>query len=265
MERLKVEISADRKYSFINMSNKIKYSVIITNLGVEKVTNVKIKNFFSLGANYIPGTFSINGNIQNIEVIENFINIGSINSNANILISYYVEIVECNPPSQICSNAIVLYSDGYGVDNLVCSPDLYVSAIKLDIKMQLDSDKKISKIGDVVTFSALIRNNSNIAIGNIKFFNDSVEYLELIPSSILINNTEKYMGNLNEGICAGYLNTYSSLIISFQQIIKKIPRNNVISSRGNITFNYGVLDNYVLSISKGESFSNIINIKIESK
>lgn len=264
---LTVEKSADKKYVFIGISNKIKYSVIITNTGTTKATCVKIKDELSFGARYIPGTFSINGAIQNIKSIDDYVSIGAIKPGSNIVISYDVEIVQCTTPKNIINQASVLYCDNNGNMQEVKSQELVIPAIQISVISNKSVDKETAKIGEILNYSVFIRNDSNIVIEDIVFFDDLNESLELLPGSFLINLNLKYVNDLSQGVELGSLNPYTGIVINFQAKVNSLPNSDVVNNTSRVEFVYTIDDigSNVSAKSVGVACSNNVITVIDNE
>lgn len=262
MVELKVEKFADRNYVFMGISNKIKYSIIITNIGDEIVRSIKVKDIRGTGAFFVPGSFSINGCKQNICGIDDYFSIGSIKPGSNVVISYEVEVIEFNPPSKIINQAVVTYHDENNIILEIASKELEIPVVNININICKVVDKSIVKVGEVISYSVLISNKSNIQIDDVIFYDDLSEALQVIPSSVLVNTEEIYPESLSSGIKLGTINAYSSKVISFQAIVIRLPNPPCISNIGRIEFMYTVSDGGILVTSIGEACSNKVVIKV---
>ncbi|MBW6409253.1 DUF11 domain-containing protein [Clostridium weizhouense] len=262
MVELKVTKSADKSYVFFGISNVIKYSVVITNIGDTKATCVKLRDVISKGGYFIPGTFTVNGTCQNVFGIDNDINIGSINPGSNTLVTFDVEVVKFNPPTELINKAIVTYCDENNNIITVESPEVIIPVIKINVAMKKTVDKCIAKVGEVLSYSVLIINNSNIKIDDVVFYDELPMEVELFPASVLINLEPQYIENFNEGIALGRLNPYSSIIVNFQVKIVSLPELSVIKNMGRIEFNYTILDNQIPITSLGDTCSNEVMTKV---
>lgn len=264
MVELKVTKSADKSYVFFGVSNKIKYSVIITNVGDVKATCVKLKDIISKGAYFIPGTFAINGCCQDVFKLDNDISVGAIQPGSNILVTFDVEVAPYNPATEIINQAVVTYCGGDGTVKTAYSPQLIIPVIKINMCIKKTVDKYIANVGEILNYSVLIRNDSNINIDNIVFFDSLSTSVELLPASVLINLEPQYIESFNEGVPLGSLNAYSSTIISFQVKIILMPELSTIKNTGRIEFSYTISDNGIPVTSFGDSCSNQVITKVNS-
>ena len=265
MVELVVQKSADKTYVFMGLSNKIKYSVIITNIGDQKACGVRLKDIICPGVNIVKDSFSVNGCSLNIKNLNKEVSVGSIRPGSNILISYEVEISEINPPSEIINQAIVTYCDENNNMLVARSNVVTIPIINLEVSVCKSVDKAVAKIGEVLNYSVLIRNNSNIPIDNIVFYEDLLQEVELLPGSVLVNLTPQYLESFENGLPLGSLNPYSSSILSFQVKVTELPNPAIICNVARIEFTYTTVISGVPIISIGETCSNSVLTKVINK
>ncbi|MGL4772523.1 MAG: DUF11 domain-containing protein [Clostridium sp.] len=261
MIQLKVEKSADRNYVFMGTSNKIRYSVIITNTGDEIARCIKIKDVRSLGGILIPDSLTVNGVKQPICNFNNCVTLGSIKPGANILVSYDVEVVKYNPPTQIVNKAIVCYCVGDQTLE-VESNTLTIPVYNICVNMCKSVDKSVARIGDILTYSVVIRNNSNVPVNDVTFYDNLSTSLELIPSSVLVNLTPQYLETLSGGVPIGTLNAYSSVVVNFQAKVISLPTPPVIKNVGRLEFSYTIIDVETQIVSIGDTCSNEVLTRV---
>lgn len=262
MVELKVTKSADRSYVFLGISNRIKYSIVITNIGDEKATGIKIRDINSKGAYFILGTFMINGCNYDIINIDEDISIGSINPGANTLISFDVEITKCNPPTEIRNKAIVSYCNSDHKKVIVESEEVIIPVVNINTYIKKMVDKSTTRIGEILSYSLIIRNTSNINIDNVIFYDYLPTSVELLPASVLVNLEPQYVENLSGGIGLGTINPYSSVVVSFQVKVVSLPEPALIKNTGKIEFSYTILDNGISITSLGEGCSNQVITRV---
>ena len=264
MVELNVSKSADRSYVFLGASNVIKYSIVIENVGDAKAIFVKVKDIMSKGAIYVPGTFAVNGCKLDVINIKKDINVGSINPGGNILVTFNVRVVIYNPPTEIINQAIVTYCDEACEVMVVESNESVIPVINVNVCAQKTVDKNCTCIGDTISYSVLIRNNGNINIDNVVFYDELSPSVELIPASVFVNMSPQYIDSFNGGLALGTINAYSSLIINFQVIVISLPITAEITNTGRIEFSYTILDNEIPVTSMGDTCTNEVITKVKN-
>ncbi|MGG7178578.1 DUF11 domain-containing protein [Clostridium paraputrificum] len=264
MVELNVSKSADRRYVFFGISNIIKYSIVITNVGDTKATNVTVRDIMSKGAFFIPGTFTVNGCKLEVMNINKDINVGSINPGGNILVTFDVKVVVFNPPSEIVNQAIVRYCDEMGNVMVAESNELVISVIDVNVCAQKSVDRSSACIGDVISYSVFIRNNGNINIDNVVFYDDLPPSVELLPASVLVNLVPQYIDNFSGGLDLGTINAHASMIISFQVAIVSLPASGCLENIGRFEYSYTILDNGIPVTSIGDTCTNEVATRVKN-
>lgn len=262
MIKLKVEKIADRDYIFMGVSNRVKYSVIITNIGNTIARCIKVKDVSSEGAFFVKGSFSVNGCNHDICDIGKFFSIGALKPGSNIVISYEIEIIRCNPPASVVNKAIVTYCDENNIILEVASNKLDLPIINVAANICKTVDKDIAKVGEIISYSLLVTNNGNIDIKDVVLYDELSGEVELLPMSVLINTEKIYPETLNKGINLGTIGAHSSKVVSFQVVIRCMPDSMIIMNTARIEFVYTVSNGEILVNSVGETCSNKVSTKV---
>ncbi|MGG7178576.1 hypothetical protein ACQPU1_13325 [Clostridium paraputrificum] len=262
MINLKVTKFADRNYLFIGFSNRVRYSIIIENQGDESANSVRVSDILSRGAFVVPGTITINGCRQNKQFCCEPISIGSIGPGESAIVSMVVEVNASCPPLSIVNRAIVSYFDNQGNKLSVQSNELVLPVYNLSVCIIKSVDKVVAKVGEVLSYSVLIRNTGNVDISDVTFFDQLPENLLLLPSTVLINSVPQFIDDLGIGIDLGTIVAGGNVVISFQAEILPLPKSSVVTNVANIDFSYTVNDGGILITSTGESISNPVTTKL---
>lgn len=261
MVKLDVKKSADKNYVFIGISNVIRYSISITNSGDERVGAIKIKDPLSNGISFIPGTLSVNGCIKD-KFISDPINIGYMDPGENIIISFAVK-VEPNYSSNFVTNkAIVTYLDKYNNAFSTESNEVITQIVIIDVCVIKSADRKIAKVGEIISYSVLIRNAGNVDITDVVFYDELPKKLVLLPASVLIESVPQYVENFNGGMVIGTIKAKSSVVVSFQVEVVSLPCPQIITNVAQVDYNYTIYDNQIPVTSIGETSSNCVETKI---
>ncbi|MBW6409251.1 DUF11 domain-containing protein [Clostridium weizhouense] len=260
---LSVSKIADRSYMFIGISNKIRYSIVITNTGNERVNSIKVNDILSKGACFIPGTLTLNG-CRKEELKNQIINIGYMDPEESIIISFDAKVNPNCPPDYVSNKAVVTYMDNYNNSMKVESNEVVTPVINIDVCLKKSVDKKVATVGEIISYFILIRNNSNVNITEVMFYDELSECLNLLPSSVFIGETPQYIDTFNGGINLGTINANSSITISFQAEVLCRPKPSTITNVASVDYYYTISDNGINVTSTGESTSNCATTKILS-
>lgn len=252
---LNVIKSADKSYIFCGMSNKIKYSIIITNNGTTPANCVKVKDVLSPGLCLIPHSIMINGCQQNVLSLENGVTIGSIPPGGNTILTFDVEVPMDAMLTQVENQAMVTYCDGNGVILTAISNNLIIPVYKIFVCITKTAEQKEVLIGEVINYSILIRNESNLPIDNAILYDDLPTSLKLLPGTVMVNLASKQVMDFSTGLLIGTIPPHAGVVVSFQAQVINYPSGGVIENTARVEYNYTIIENNIPNTSEGEACS----------
>lgn len=261
MVNLNVQKYADRSYLFIRTTNVIRYSVIITNIGDTPATSVTLKDVISSGAHVDCNSITVDTcKVKNIYSSRG-ISVGTIPAGGNKIVTFEVEVDDNCPPDSVINMVIVSYYDENNNVVEIESNSLIVPVINIDVNIKKSVSSISAKVGEVLSYTVIIRNNSNIAINDVVFHDDLPSSVTLLPATVIVNGVVQYVDNLN-GLPIGTINAHSSAILVFQVRIDSVQSGSFINNCSNVEYSYSVLDLGNQIVSYGKACSNKVITKI---
>lgn len=252
---LNVVKSADKSYIFCGISNKIKYSIIITNTGTTPVNCVKVKDVLAPGVCLVPGSIVINGCQQNVLGLENGVTIGSIPPGGNTILTFDVEVAMDAMINQVANQAIVTYCDGSGTTQTAISNNLIIPVYKIFVCTTKATEQKEVLVGGVINYSILVRNESNLPIDNVILYDDLSPSLKLLPGTVLVNLVPQFIADLSMGLPLGTIPPQAGVMVSFGAQVINYPAGGLIENTARVEYEYTIVENTILNTSVGESCS----------
>lgn len=252
---LSVVKSADKSYIFCGMSNKIKYSIIITNNGTTAANCVKVKDVLAPGSYLVPHSIMINGCQQNVLSLENGVTIGSIPPGGNTVVTFDVKVAMDTLITQVENQASVTYCNGNGAMKTVLSNKLIIPIYKIFVCITKTVEQKQVLVGEVINYSILIRNESNLPIDNAILYDDLPPSLKLLPGTVLVNLLPQYVEDLSTGLLLGTLSPSAGIVVSFQAQVINYPTGGMIENKARIEYEYTIIENMIQNTSIGEACS----------
>lgn len=262
MINLNITKFADRNYLFIGLSNRVKYTIRIENLGDESANLVRVVDILSKGAFIIPRTILINGCRENGQCCLGPISVGSIGPGESTVITMEVEVSSACPPVAIVNRAVVSYFDSQGNKFTVESNELVLPVVNLNVCLIKSVDKIVAKVGDIISYSVLVRNNSNLYINNVIFYDILPENLLLLPATVRINGVQQFVDDLSIGLDLETIAAGSNKVVSFQVEVLGLPKVSVITNVASADYSYTINDGEIPVTSIGESISNSVTTKV---
>lgn len=262
MVDLNIKIVSDKSYVFIGVTKRIKFCVTVANIGDERANYVEIPDFMIKGARVIPETLCINMCREHEMKYNNGIIIQSICPGENIFISYEVEIDEKCIQNNVINMVIASYCDDNGNNYISESNQLIIPIIYINVCVNKAVDKCLGKVGDILNYTILIRNKSNIDIINSVLYDVLSPDLNLVPWSVFIQGESQDVRSLNNGLNIGTISSKSNKVITFQTEVTTLPISSSIKNIAKLEYDYTVQDNGTTVTSIGESVSNCMVTKI---
>lgn len=262
MVSLNVKKIADRNYLLLSDSEVINYSIIISNEGDEAANFIRVRDLLSKGAILVSGSVAVNGcDVCNYSCNESIF-IDSIAPGGNAFVTFQVTVNEHYPPQKIINTAEVSYFDINNKLMFAQSNELIIPVIDINVCMSKVSDKINASLGEIVSYTVFIRNNSTINIDNVIFYDDIQSDLVLIPESVKINSVPKYTADLSQGLELGTINSMASILINFDVQISYPSVVGKICNVGSINFDYTLNDGGVLKVMNETIYSDCSETKI---
>ena len=261
MINLSVQKLANKSFLLLPASNIIRYSIIITNTGDEDARFVKVRDMLSKGVSIIPSSIVVDGCPQSNCRCSDSIFVGTVRAGGNVIVTFDVKVCENTLLESVSNRAVVTYIDSTNQIFSVESNESVVAIINLKICAKKSVDKLRARVGETLTYSVLIRNDSTVPLTNVLFFDELEANLSLVAGSIRINSIPQAGNSLN-GLPLGTINPHSSILVSFEATINDIVRLSTIRNTASITYEYTVIDNGVPVVSTAETTSNCVRTQV---
>ncbi|WP_024615449.1 SPOCS domain-containing protein [Clostridium sp. Ade.TY] len=116
---------------------------------------------------------------------------------------------------------------------------LYTDILNLDIFANKTVDKTLANIGDQLTYTIVIRNDSNVPITNVSFVDVIPNGTTFVQDSVTIDGIAQIGANPQTGVPLSNLIIGSSTTVTFKVNVTSIPNPNPIGNIGNVNFEYG--------------------------
>ncbi|KEK22244.1 hypothetical protein BAGA_20345 [Bacillus gaemokensis] len=207
----------------------ITYRIAVINDGTVLVTNVVLTDLIDPNTIFLNGTVSVNDIPVPFANPNSGIPLNDLEPNDAAIIAFQVLVVGEAANSPIRNTAVVsgiatvnpnrppieIESDSNTVVVPFIEPNVIITALKT-------ADRQKATIGDVITYTTVIRNEGDVAIQNIFFqdlLNSSVRF---IPGSVTINGVLR-LRNPVTGFVIGDLAPSEVVTVSFQVVVERAP------------------------------------------
>ncbi|MGL5415438.1 MAG: DUF11 domain-containing protein [Clostridium sp.] len=269
MEGIFIEKTSTLEYINLDTTNRINYTIIIENNSDSIINTVRVYDIPEPNQKLIRESVLIDNQPpgESLLLEDNSIIISSINPKTNSIITFDVEVSTVNPPNKIISKATAMYLDVYGNIYSIVSNECIVEVIYISVYIPKEADRSTANIGDSIGYKVFIKNNSNVPIRDVTFFDPWPEELDLVNDCLLVNGVETYknLEELAQGVFLNILNPNESVIITFYGTVLKEPPCSILPNRAYINFEYVVPDPKLANrFIKKREYSNYADVRIIS-
>ncbi|NQX62049.1 DUF11 domain-containing protein [Paenibacillus qinlingensis] len=231
------------------------YNTVITNSGVESVTNVVLTDTLPTGVVFVPNSVLVGGIGKPSAVPDGGIGVGSIAAGNSVTVSFQVNVVSLPPSGQLLNMAGVSYSsgtfNGTSLSNTITTP---VFQPQVSIAKSVNSTN--ATVGDTLTYTLTVNNQGNIAVQPTIFDAISAS-TSFVAGSVTINGSSSPGSNPATGIVAGSLAPSGTTVITFQVVLQSLPSPPRLTNLATTNYTYQPPDGRILS---GSATSNTIDI-----
>ncbi|MGV8980185.1 hypothetical protein [Clostridium sp.] len=231
--------------TFARITDVVKYNFVITNTGNTVLQNMSFIDIIQAESSFDTGSVFVNGvnqplfnpntgfllsdiGIGQFTTIEFTVTVNSIPTSGTLLntgsvtFSYYVDPLGTPTTKTITSNQTTVNVN-----------DTIVSATKA-------VDKATAKIGDILAYSFILRNEGNTPALSV-FFTDLLNSNILFNTgSVIINGTPSPLANPNLGFSLPDLASLGTTTVSFNATVLTRPTNNIVPNFATIDYQYRI-------------------------
>ncbi|MEG2543853.1 MAG: hypothetical protein RR986_04030 [Longicatena sp.] len=219
------------------------YTITLKNTGNVPANNVVVKDVVPLGTSFVAG--SITSTIPFSATTPTSITLTApIPPNTTATITFQVKVGNSLPPmNPIPNNASVDYAytvdpaHPNGTSNSGISNTVTTNIVKASASTSKQADKKISYVGDIITYNIVVKNDGNTPLNNVLISDVLPNGTSYIPGSL--NVSAPYSGTPATGITlTNALLPGASVTISFKVTIVSMPSPNPIENVAEVAYTY---------------------------
>ncbi|MGL4875840.1 MAG: beta strand repeat-containing protein [Clostridium sp.] len=243
--------SADKVY--VTKGEIVTYTITMKNTGNVVATNVIVKDTIPQETSFVANSFKLNGAIQSGVDITNPLgnNIGNINPSEVKIVEFKVIVNTVPNPNVLINDARASYlytknpsnpngESGEGISNEVKVFVNYASFKEGEGGNSKTVDKKEATIGDVVTYTIVLKNVGNVPTNNTVFKDTIPTGTTFVPSSVVLNGVVLSTANPETGISLGTVQPLAVNTIVFKVTVNSIPIPLSTTNQGRVEYDFTV-------------------------
>ncbi|PHG66194.1 DUF7507 domain-containing protein [Bacillus toyonensis] len=229
--------------AFANIGDTITYTVLIQNNGNTNAMNVNFSDPVPTGTTFVENSFAVNGNTIPGANPNNGVNIGTVNSDSSLTVTFQV-IVTSTPPSNPITNvasiqyAFIVDPASPPVTGTINSNSASTQINNATVTTVLQANRSIVSIGDIITYTATLTNTGNFPANSVLLINGVPEGALFVPNSVTLNGISLPDASPTLGIPVGIIAPGDSATITFQFLASSIPPQGAIINQALTSYTY---------------------------
>ncbi|OFD97383.1 hypothetical protein BWGOE13_16650 [Bacillus mycoides] len=229
--------------AFANIGDTITYTVLIQNNGNTNATNLNFSDIIPAGTTFVENSFSVNGSTIPGANPNNGVNIGTVNADISLTVTFQV-IVTSTPPSNPITNvasiqyAFIVDPTAPPVTGTISSNSASTQINNATVTTVLEANRTIVSIGDVITYTATLTNTGNFPANSVLLINGVPVGAVFVPNSVTLNGIPLPDASPTLGIPVGIIAPGDSATITFQFLASSIPPQGAIINQAITSYTY---------------------------
>ncbi|MEH6932482.1 DUF7507 domain-containing protein [Bacillus sp. JJ783] len=229
--------------AFANIGDTITYTVLIQNNGNTNATNLNFSDIIPAGTTFVENSFSVNGSTIPGANPNNGVNIGTVNADSSLTVTFQV-IVTSTPPSNPITNvasiqyAFIVDPTAPPITGTISSNSASTQINNATVTTVLEANRTIVSIGDVITYTATLTNTGNFPANSVLLINGVPVGAVFVPNSVTLNGIPLPDASPTLGIPVGIIAPGDSATITFQFLASSIPPQGAIINQAITSYTY---------------------------
>lgn len=234
-------INKNASTTFATIEDTITFTSVVTNTGNTTANNVVFTDSIPNGTTFVPNSFKINGVVIPNANPQNGINIGNLNANALVTLSFQVNITTIPNPNPIPNKSSLQYSfivdiNEPPVSRTVQSNTTFTQINTASVIATKTASSAFTAVGDTITYTTTLTNSGNTTANTPVFIDILPPELSFVPDSVQINTIPQLGFRPDSGISLDPIPVGGTTIISFQAIVGSIPATNPTLNQSSTTY-----------------------------
>lgn len=227
--------------NFATLGDTITFTSSVTNTGNTTANNIVFTDTMPNGTTFVPNSFKINGVTVPNANPQTGINVGNLNANASITLSFQVNITTIPNPNPIPNKSSLQYSfivdiNEPPVSRTVQSNKTFTQVNTASVIATKTASNAFAAVGDTITYTTTLTNGGNTSANTPVFIDILPPELSFVPDSIQINTIPQLGFRPDSGVSLDPIPVGGTTTISFQAVVGSIPATNPTLNQSSTTY-----------------------------
>ncbi|QUL56682.1 DUF11 domain-containing protein [Paenibacillus tritici] len=254
-----VSIVKSASFPDVAVGDTLLYSSVITNNGIEAVTNVVLSDPIPAGSTFVPGSVVVAGSARPSADPASGITVGTLAAGASVTVIFQVSITSVPGSGQLANQSSVSYSSGT-FNALTQSNTTLTPVYQPVIGIVKSASPGSAKVGGNVQYTLQVQNTGNLAA--------TVTLTDTIPAgsafvagSVTVNGAALPAASPVSGIPLGPAAPGAAFTVTFLTSVQSLPSPATLTDQGSSSYTYQLPSGRSLS---GGSVSNTVTIPVSA-
>lgn len=254
-----VSIVKSASFPDVTVGDTLLYSSVITNNGIEAVTNVVLSDPIPAGSSFVPGSVVVAGSSRPSADPASGITVGTLAAGASVTVTFQVSVTSVPGSGQLANQSSASYSSG--TFNAITQSNTTLTPVYQPIIGIVKSASPSSAtVGGNVLYTLQVQNTGNLAA--------TVTLTDTIPAgsafvagSVTVNGVVRPSDSPASGIPLGSVAPGAALTVTFLTTVQSLPSPATLTDQGSSSYTYQLPSGRSLS---GGSVSNTVTIPVSA-
>ena len=252
--------TVDKAYAAIN--DILNYTLLAQNTGTMDITNVFFQDIIPNGATFVAGSVIVDGT----SYPDYDLNVGFtrpvINPSGNITINFQAKVISSPTPNTIINSGTMNYKyklnpSGAELSGSNTSNTVTTVVNRVTVSNTKTVDKAYATIADVLTYTSVITNNSNIAINNVVFSDLVPVGTTFKTGSVKIDGSSQPTYDPSLTFPIGTIDAGKNVTVEFKVDVASLPDYGYVFNTSKFDYDYKIDPNG--QTQSGSVTSNAVN------
>lgn len=229
--------------AFVEVGDTLTYTVVLENNGTITADNVVFTDSPPNGTSFIIGSVTVNG-VPVPGDPSMGIPIGSILPGNSVPVTFQVSVDSIpvpNPTINIGTIAADFPVDPNNPIHKTFETNPVSSKVEIaDIEVVKTADQDYVEVGDVLTYTVVIRNTGTVTVDNVFFTDTPPASTTFITGSLSLNGVVQPGANPNIGVNIGSIPPGGYKTVSFRVTVDILPPSGQITNLANVNYEFRI-------------------------